>query len=145
MATVLEHVNIILTYKGKVLVMHTENNPLLLNEVVWRFIGRNREKGKSMEETILREVEKQTGIKLSHVEFLSTIEEDDTQKHFYHGRLTDSNVNNMNRDQGQTIQFYSMRELEKIPLTPATKKFISQHSNVFEKAEARDQGVGSRG
>ena len=131
----LEQVNIILTYKGKVLVMHTENNPLLLNEVVWRFIGRNREKGKSMEETILREVEKQTGIKLSSIDFLSTIEEDDTQKHFYHGRLSDSNVNNMNRDQGQTIQFYSMRELEKIPLTPSTRKFITQHSNIFERVQ----------
>ncbi|HRN95856.1 MAG TPA: NUDIX hydrolase [Candidatus Levybacteria bacterium] len=136
METITDQVNIILTYKGKVLVMHTENNPLLLNEVVWRFIGRNREKGKSMEETILREVEKQTGIKLSHIEFLSTIQEDTIQKHFYHGRLTDTNVNNMNRDRGQTIQFYSMRELEKIPLSSSTKKFISQHHDIFERTQS---------
>ena len=135
MEIIQDQVNIILTYKGKVLVMHTENNPLLLNEVVWRFIGRNREKGKTMEETILREVEKQTGIRLESIELLSTVEEDSIQKHFYHGRLTDTQVNNMNRDQGQTIQFYSMRELEKIPLSPSTKKFIAQHNNIFEKVQ----------
>lgn len=137
METTQEHALIILTYKNKVLVMHTENNPLLLNEVVWRFIGRNREKGKTMEETLLREVEKQTGIKLGEIEFLSTIEEDNTTKHFYLGRLTDTNVNNMNRDNGQTIQFYSMKELGKIPLSPSAQKFISQHHNIFEKAEDR--------
>jgi ADP-ribose pyrophosphatase YjhB (NUDIX family) len=135
MQEITEQVNIILTYKGKVLIMHTENNPLLLNEVVWRFIGRNREKGKTMEETILREVEKQTGIKLNAVDFLSTLTEDGIQKHFYHGKLTDSNVNNMKRDQGQTIQFYTMHELEKIPLSPSTKKFISQHHDIFQKAQ----------
>jgi ADP-ribose pyrophosphatase YjhB (NUDIX family) len=113
--------------------MHTENNPLLLNEVVWRFIGRNKEKGKSMEDTIIREVSRQIGIKLPKVEFLSTIDDDDTQKHFYHGKLTDADVNNMDRENGQTIQFYSMRELEKVPLSPTTKHFLSQHSNIFEK------------
>jgi ADP-ribose pyrophosphatase YjhB (NUDIX family) len=113
--------------------MHTENNPLLLNEVVWRFIGRNKEKGKSMEETILREVDRQIGIKLPKVEFLSTIKDDLTQKHFYHGKLTDTQVNNMDREKGQTIQFYSLRELEKIPLSPTTRNFINQHSDIFEK------------
>lgn len=128
-----EYVIIILTYKGKILIMHTENNPLLLNEVVWRFIGRNKEKGKSMEETILREVDRQIGIKLPKVEFLSTIKDDLTQKHFYHGKLTDTQVNNMDREKGQTIQFYSLRELEKIPLSPTTRNFINQHSDIFEK------------
>jgi ADP-ribose pyrophosphatase YjhB (NUDIX family) len=134
MTQILEYVIIILTYKNKILIMHTENNPLFLNEVVWRFIGRNKEKGKSMEDTILREVDRQIGIKLPKVEFLSTIKEDTTEKHYYHGRLTDAQVNNMNRDKGQTIQFYSMRELEKIPVSPSTRYFINQHSDIFEKA-----------
>lgn len=113
--------------------MHTENNPLFLNEVVWRFIGRNKEKGKSMEETIRREVNRQIGVNLQNIRFLSTVEDDTTQKHYYHGQLTDAQVNNMKRDNGQTIQFYTLKELGKIPVSPSTRDFLTQHSTIFEK------------
>lgn len=133
MAATIHSILIILTYKGKVLVMHTENNPLLLNEVTWRFIGRAKEKSKSVEETIFREVEVQTGIKLATVELLGSVTEENEIKHFYHAQLTDTNVNNMNRDKGQTIQFFSIKELDTLPLTMSTKHFISQYREIFEK------------
>ena len=122
---------VLLTYKGKILAMHTENNPLLLNDVTWRFIGRAKEKGKTVEETIYREVERETGMMLSNIELVATINEEDATKYFYHARLTDTHVNNMQREDGQTIQFFSLKEMDKLQLSPTTKQFMDQYRDTL--------------
>lgn len=124
---------ILLTYKGKILAMHTENNPLLLDDVTWRFIGRAKEKKRSNEETIYREVERETGIKLSNIEHITTIKDADAEKHFYHAQLTDTHVNNMKRENGQTIQFFSLKEIDKLPLVPNAVQLISIYRETLEK------------
>lgn len=124
---------ILLTYKSKILAMHTENNPLLLDNVIWRFIGRAKEKTKSNEETMYREVERETGIKLSNIEYITTVKDDTAEKHFYHAQLTDTNVNNMKRENGQTIQFFSLKELDKLPLDPNAVQLISLYRDTLEK------------
>lgn len=120
---------ILLTYKGKILLTVTENNPNALQNIIWHFIGGLRQKNKSEKETITRLVEQETSIKLVSVELLSSENLDDSIEHYYCAKLTDQDVNNMERAEGQLINFFTVSELEKLPLSTSTKHFISKHKD----------------
>lgn len=124
---------ILLTYKGKVLLVLHETIPTIMEKNIWRFIGKVKEKDKSFEETISSEVEKETGIKLTGVEFLSSALYNDQKKYFYHAALTDDNVNNIKRGERQLLQFFSLRELEKLPLTISTRQLVIKHKDLIGK------------
>ncbi len=123
---------ILLTYKGKVLLTVTENNPNALQNVIWRFIGGMKQKNKSQEETITKLVEKETSIKLVSVEFLSSESVENSIEHHYCAQLTDEDVNNMERAEGQLINFFTFSEIEKLPLSASTKLFITKHRDFLE-------------
>ena len=123
---------ILLTYKGKILLTFTENNPNALQNVLWHFIGGVKQKDKSEEETITKLVEKETSIKLVSIEFLSSQGFDNSTEHFYSAKLTDENVNNMERAEGQIINFFTLSEIEKLPLSISTQLFISKHKDLLE-------------
>ena len=123
---------ILLTYKGKVLLTFTENDPNALQNVIWHFIGGLRQKNKSEEETITKLVEEETSIKLVSVEFLSSQNLDNSIEHYYCAKLTDEDVNNMKRAEGQLINFFTFSEIEKLPLSTSTKLFISKHRDFLE-------------
>jgi len=109
---------ILLTYKGKVLLMHKTNGPRDEENHPWSFIGETREKKESFENALARRVEKETGIKIENVEFVS--------ESCYHARLTDENVNNIQRAENQLLDFFSPKELDKLSLSKLTQQFISK-------------------
>lgn len=125
---------ILLTYKGKVLLMLHETLPTIKDLDIWRFIGKAEEKDKSFEKTLSSEVERETGIQLNTVEFLSSAQYSDQKKYFYHAALTDDDVNNMKRGERQLLQFFSLQEVEKLPLTISTRQLLSKHKDLIEKA-----------
>ena len=123
---------ILLTYKGKVLLTFQGDNSNVLNNAIWHFIGGIKQKNKSEIETITKLVERETGIKLASVDFLSKQSLKDISEHLYWAKLTDDNVNNMDRGEGQLINFYSVAELENLCLSTSTKHFISKHSELLK-------------
>ena len=126
---------ILLTYKGKVLLMHRNVLPNILQINDWSFIGGTKEKNKSFEETIYKDVERETSIKLEKVELLSDPINSDNRKHFYHAKLTDKNVNDIKRGDGQTLDFFTLRELERLHLSESTKLFIVKYRNLLEQVQ----------
>lgn len=124
---------ILLTYKGKVLLMHRNVLPNILQINDWSFIGGAKEKNKSFEETISRDVERETSIKLEKVELLSEPVNDDNRKHFYYAKLTDKNVNDIKRSEGQTLDFFNLRELDRLNLSASTKLFVVKHRDLLEQ------------
>ena len=110
----------------------TENNPNALQNVIWHFIGGLKQKDKSEAETITRLVERETSIKLVSVEFLSSQSLDDSIEHYYSAKLTDEDVNKMERTEGQLINFFTSSEIERLALTSSTKHFISKHKELLE-------------
>lgn len=110
---------ILLTYKGKVLLMHKVNSPGDKEKHPWCFIGGIKERKESFENAMARKVEKEMGIKIENVEFVS--------ESCYHARLTDDNVNQIKRTENQLLDFFSLRELKKLFLSSTTAKFISKH------------------
>ncbi len=110
---------ILLTYKGKVLLMYRMNSAIDPEQHEWCLIGGGRGEEESYEQALSRRVEKETNIKIEDVEFLS--------ESCYHASLTDDNVNNIKRDEGQLLDFFTLREVQKLTLSEATKLFIDKH------------------
>jgi ADP-ribose pyrophosphatase YjhB (NUDIX family) len=92
-----------------------------------------KEKNKSFEETIYRDVERETSIKLERVELLSDPINNDRRNHFYHAKLTDENVNDMKREDGQALDFFTFRELNRLNLSALTKLFVAKHRDLLEQ------------
>lgn len=117
------HSLILLTYKGKVLLMHKSSSPIDEEKHPWCFIGGTKEERESFENALSRRVEKEMGIKIEKVEFVS--------KSCYHARLTDDNVNKIKRAEGQLLDFFALKELKKLFLANSTQQFISKHSAIM--------------
>ncbi|MBI4098343.1 MAG: NUDIX hydrolase [Candidatus Levybacteria bacterium] len=110
---------ILLTYKGKALLMYRTNSAIDSQQHEWCFIGGEKNDDESFEEAMARRVTMEASIKIEQVEYLS--------KSCYHARLTDDNVNNIKRDERQLLDFFTLREVQKLPLSEATKLFIEKH------------------
>lgn len=111
---------ILLTYKGKILLMYKRNGPGDEEQHLWSFIGGVREKKESFENALVRKVEKEVGIRIENVEFVSEA--------CYYARLTDDNVNKMERAENQLLDFFSLKELDNLFLSKTTRQFISKHA-----------------
>ena len=113
---------IFLTYKGKVLLMHKQDSVIDEGKHPWCLIGGIKEKRESFEKTLTRRVQKEMGIKIDNVEFVSEF--------CYHARLTDDNVNQIKRSENQLLDFFSLKEVKKLFLSNQTAKFILNHSSL---------------
>ncbi len=111
---------ILLTYKGKVLLMHKQNGVLDPTKHPWSLITVAEDENLPLEETLVNQVYKEMGIVINDVERISET--------YYHARLTDKNVNNISRSEHQLLDFFSPKETEKLFLTGETQKFIASHS-----------------
>lgn len=96
------------------------------------FIIGIKEKKESFEKTVLKAVERETGILLKTIELLSCNE----GEYFFHASLTDADVNHIVRGEGEIIEFFSLKELETSMLSEVTRTFITKHRDVLEKVDA---------
>jgi len=113
---------ILLTYKGKVLLMHKQKSVIDEEKHPWSFISGVKDKNESFEKTMIRRVHKEMGIRIDNIEFVS--------KFCYHARLTDYNVNNIKRSENQLLDFFSLKEAKKLFLSSETAKFIVNHASL---------------
>ncbi|OGH13504.1 MAG: hypothetical protein A2860_02730 [Candidatus Levybacteria bacterium RIFCSPHIGHO2_01_FULL_37_33] len=110
---------ILLTYKGKVLLMHKQDSVIDEGKHPWCLIGGIKEKRESFENAMSRRVEKEMGIKIEKVEYVSEF--------CYHARLTDDNVNKIQRAENQLLDFFTLKEVGNLFLSNTTAQFISKH------------------
>ncbi len=78
---------------------------------------------KELEQALVRKVEREMGIKIEKIERLS--------EGYFHAQLTDENVNNIERSEGQLLDFFAPRELDNLILSQATSQFISKHAELI--------------
>lgn len=129
---------VLLTYKGKILLKLFEDDPLILNDPymvrthVWEFIEGKKGSDESFLDAILKKVEKTTSIRLTNIDLLSTILSNREKRYLYYAKLTDEQVNNMVRQEGHLLQFFSFKEIESLSLSQATLLFISKHRDFME-------------
>ncbi|SRR5258706_10556653 len=114
---------ILLTYKGKVLLMYKMDSPIDDEKHPWCFISVVREKKEPFEYALSRKVENEMGIKIDNVEFVSEC--------CYHARLTDDNVNQIKRTEGKLLDFFTLKEIRKLRLSEPTKEYVTKHAHLM--------------
>ncbi len=114
---------ILLTYKGKVLLMNENNGPMDTQKHAWTFIEGKCEGNGSLEKTLIKQVERKMGIKIDNAQHLS--------ESYYHATLTDDNVNSIERSDNQLLDFFNPRELDSLLLSPSTSQFIQKHGELI--------------
>ncbi len=114
---------ILLTYKGKALLMYKRKSVVDREKHPWSFIGGVKEKGESFENAVSRWVKKEMGITIDKIEYVSDS--------CYHARLTDDNVNKIQREENQLLDFYSLKEIKKLNLSSATEQFVLKHGSLI--------------
>jgi NADH pyrophosphatase NudC (nudix superfamily) len=110
---------LLLTYKGKALLMHKQKSVIDTEKYPWSFISVVSEKKDSLEKAFLKCVHKEMGIKIEKIEYVS--------EYCYHARLTDENVNSIQRSEHQLLDFFTLKEINKLFLSKETEEFISKH------------------
>jgi NADH pyrophosphatase NudC (nudix superfamily) len=115
--------SILLTYKGKVLLMHKQESVIDEQEHPWCFIEGTKEEKETFEDAMSRKVEEETGIKVESIECVSEF--------CFHAKLTDDNVNNIQRGENQLLDFFNPKELRKLILSKPTQEFISKHGSLI--------------
>jgi ADP-ribose pyrophosphatase YjhB (NUDIX family) len=98
----------------------------------WTMIGGEKGSNESFEKTIIRKIKEEMNIKIDDIKFLSNNISENKDTYFYHGKLTDNNVNLMQRAEGQELQFFDFDELNKIELTGSVNFFLKQNRDVME-------------
>ena len=91
----------------------------------------SREKNKTLKSSIIAKVARETGIKLDGATLLLDAGTDAYNKHFFHASLNDDNVNSMHRVNGETLQFFAIKELAELNLTDSTKSFIDNNGSMI--------------
>jgi NADH pyrophosphatase NudC (nudix superfamily) len=114
---------VLLTYKGKALLMQKSKGPIDEEKHPWCFIGGIKEKGETVEIAISRRVEKEAGIKVENIEFVS--------ESCYHAQLTDDDVNKIKRDENQLLNFFTIKEIKKLFLSHLTHQFVIKHGSLI--------------
>lgn len=133
MSPKIESCLILLTYKGKVLLLNQEDIPTDMVFEDWHFIEVHKLKNKSLEDTIVKEVARETGIQLSEINLVSGLSYNEQLKYFFHAKLTDDHVNHIERYDGQLIQFFTLKEISALSLSPLTKLLIVNHQDLLQK------------
>lgn len=123
---------ILLTYKGKVLLLQKDDILHNFLENDWHFIDRYKDKHKSLETTITDEVERETNIKLDSVNLVLRVPRENRTEHLFHARLTDKQVNNIQRNDGKILQFFTLQELKKLQLHPSIAAIMSDYTSLIE-------------
>ena len=83
--------------------------------------------------TILKAIQKKTALQLLSINLLSTVAFEGKQKYFYHAALTADNLNNIRRTENQSLDFFTLQEIEKLPLTGAIKFFLSDNQTTIKQ------------
>lgn len=123
---------ILLTYKEKILLMirnYVFNSGV---QKIWRMIGGEKGNSESFEKAIMRKVKEEMNIKVSDIKLLLVSPSGDKNTYFYHGKLTDNNVNLIERSEGQELQFFDLKELGKLQLATSTDLFFTQNKDTVE-------------
>jgi NADH pyrophosphatase NudC (nudix superfamily) len=124
---------VLLTYKEKILLMIRNYVFNSGKQKIWRMIGGIKESNESFEKSIVRCIKEEMNIEISDIKFLSVAPSDYKNTYFYHGKLTDKNVNFIERAEGQELQFFDLKELDKIELAESANLFFSKNRNILEE------------
>ncbi len=114
---------ILLTYKNKVLLMHKQNGVLDFEKHPWNLVTVVKNKNFPFEKALKNQVYKEMGIIIENIETIS--------ENYYHVRLTDKNVNDIQRSEHQLLDFFTLKETDKLDLSDEASRVISAYPQLI--------------
>jgi len=127
---------VLLTYKEKILLMIRNYVFNSGAQKIWSMIGGEKGSNESFEKTIIRKIKEEMNIEISDIKLLLVVPSDNKDTYFYHGKLTDNNVNFIERAEGQELQFFDLKELNKIQLASSSNLFFTKNRSIVEESLA---------
>lgn len=89
----------------------------------WKLIGGERKAKESPIDALSRMVKSEANIKINEVKQVSD--------NFYHAKLTDKNVNEIQRSEGQLLDFFTPSDLQKLKMDSKTRDFTLEFGNLI--------------
>jgi len=111
--------------QGEVLLMLRDDKPGLPYPNHWSMIGRRVEDGESVREALLREVEEETGLKLTEYFDFRTYESDKMHSHIFYGRL-DLATDALTLGEGQEQRFFAPSQVGSLNLVPSLLQILPE-------------------
>lgn len=130
--------SVLLTYKGKILLSSPDLPIAGPKPQSWCLIGGKKPDEQSPEQTIQKRIKYITKLELKNINLLSPSLHKNHGEYFYYGQLSDSDVNSIERREGERLEFFTLIELEKLTLTEATEGLLSEYKNAVEELLASE-------
>lgn len=130
--------SILLTYKGKILLSSPDLPVAGLKQQSWCLIGGKKPDEQSPEQTIQKRIKYITKLELKNINLLSPSLHENHGEYFYHGQLSDNDVNSIERREGERLEFFTLGELGKLSLTEATEGLLTEYKNAVEELLASE-------
>ena len=109
----------LVTHQKKLLLLLRDDIPTINDPNTWSLIGGTAEEGETPEETLLREIEEEIGVKPTNNQLLYVRK--DRPVPIYFVPLTDQEASQVKLgDEGQRLQFFELYEVESLPRTKGT-------------------------
>lgn len=122
----------LVTHQGKLLLLLRDNIPTINDPNTWCLIGGTAEEGETPEQTLLREIEEEVGVKPSNYKFLYIRQ--DKPIYIYFVPLTDEEASRLKLgDEGQKFEFFNLDEVENLHRTQGTTRNWPTYRKILEK------------
>ncbi len=113
---------ILISYKSKLLLKSIDSP---FEKGAWGLIGEEGAWSRPPIDSAIDIVKKTTKLNIKVIHKLPL--KNEKLKYIFCVKLTDKNVNSIVRDENQRLEFYTLREAEKLNLTTTTGDFILNH------------------
>lgn len=126
----------IVTFDGKILFFLRDNNPDIPDPNCWSLIGGHVEENETYDQGLKRELKEEIGIDISEYKFLFEFKgfQDENVK-IYHVPLTQTQAKEIRLgDEGQKVEFMTIDQIDKLPLTQNLRKLFQNYRRYFEEA-----------
>ncbi|HLL60920.1 MAG TPA: NUDIX domain-containing protein [Candidatus Nitrosocosmicus sp.] len=117
---------ILLIHNDKVLLILRDKDPVINSPNCWCFPGGIKEENETFAEACKREVKEELGLTLQKVDFIKTILYEDRCKYYYVAKISDFEKLKIKLNEGQRYDFFTIDEIEELPLARSTKLFITE-------------------
>lgn len=118
----------IIIHKDKILLLLRDNIPQIPDPNKWQTIGGHVEQGETYEEALRREVYEETNLRPSNVHHCGFLKGGYFAMSLYVCYLDDNEKKEVKLgNEGQDLRFFTLEEIEKLPLTPLTKEYFEKY------------------
>ncbi len=124
---------VILAYKGKLLLFSHDIDIDDITQNVWSFVGNRQLPKETSEDAIYRIIKHTTNLTLKNIKPILSNSQDKIMDRFYSVRLTDDDVNQIDRRSRQRLEFFKLKETEKLTLNDSTKYFLAKNRDEIKK------------